>query len=344
VNPKKTALLADHITVRGHLYADRSTGNPYSFRAEGTVSLRWANIGTNLEFSGAQLCCPDAGTGCGLNGSGIRVVGSVFLNSEFSAEGGIRLPGAAIGQWFVWKDVSPDKIDTLDLRSSRIGTLSTDWKGPPKHLRLHGLVYDAIDEPDMTSVETRIAWISPWSNKLFSPQPYKQLAAVLKASGKEEDANRVLIAGEKRSDEYTGVAWYNDPPRVLYGLIMCYGHRPWAALRWVIGIVILGTGIFHWGFRNGLITPTKTQESSQPVHYPKFNALVYSLDTFTPLIDFDQADHWRPNAYLTKTVGWKRLSVNVSGRMVRIYLWLHIFCGWGLISLLAASLTGLVKN
>ncbi len=60
---------------------------------------------------------------------------------------------------------------------------------------------------------------------------------------------------------------------------------------------------------------------------PAFNNIVYSLDSFVPLIDFHQAKY--------------RLPV---GLPLRVYLWAHIAFGWILTTLLVVGLTGLVQK
>ena len=66
--------------------------------------------------------------------------------------------------------------------------------------------------------------------------------------------------------------------------------------------------------------------------YPKFNAFVYSLESFVPLIKLDQSANWAPNA----NRAW--------GRFLRYYLYLHITAGWVLTTLWVGAVTGLVKS
>ena len=66
--------------------------------------------------------------------------------------------------------------------------------------------------------------------------------------------------------------------------------------------------------------------------FPEFNALVYSLDTLLPLVDFEIQDHWLPD------------EDKPYGLAARIYLWLHIGVGWLLSLLAVAGFSGLVKS
>ena len=60
---------------------------------------------------------------------------------------------------------------------------------------------------------------------------------------------------------------------------------------------------------------------------PLFNPIVYSLDSFVPLIDLHQAKYWLP-----------------TGLLLRTYHWLHIIAGWALTSLLVVGMTRLVRK
>jgi hypothetical protein len=104
--------------------------------------------------------------------------------------------------------------------------------------------------------------------------------------------------------------------------------------------------LFGWGYRERAITPTDPdaydcliQSGESPRHYPPFNAAIYSLENFLPLVDLNQGAYWRPNP---RHGSGGRLRV-LPGTMLRWYLWVHILAGWILTPLLAAGLSGLVR-
>ncbi len=114
------------------------------------------------------------------------------------------------------------------------------------------------------------------------------------------------------------------PRRVWHqvlGLTIGYGYRPWQALLWILGFIVLGWFLFWIGSQQGLLAETKEGM------VPTFNALVYSLDTFVPLVDLHQAKYRLP-----------------TGPGLRLYLWIHISSGWLLTTLLVVGLTGLVRK
>src|SRR4051794_10672506 len=137
--------------------------------------------------------------------------------------------------------------------------------------------------------------------------------------------------------------WYS----VFGDLLIGYGYRPWHALLISVGMVLLGWWLFQRGYNQGLVTPTEgrafvvehgwTHQLSES--YPRFNAFIYSLETFVPLLKLQVSQYWIPNA--------NRRTPSVSGRMglppttggwLRGYLWLHIIAGWVLTTLWVAGL------
>jgi len=93
--------------------------------------------------------------------------------------------------------------------------------------------------------------------------------------------------------------------------------------------------------RNPVLTPDGRLDI--PIDYPKLNCLIYSLETFTPLLQLDQGTNWRPNANRGKPRRILRIKCN-SGALLRTYLWIHIIAGWVLTSLWVGAITGLVKS
>jgi hypothetical protein len=136
-------------------------------------------------------------------------------------------------------------------------------------------------------------------------------------------------------------------------LTIGYGYRPLRALWWILGFVLLGAVLFHWGYEARLITPTEESayhtfvaNGVPPRHYPAFSSFVYSLENFLPVVDLHQGAYWRPNpnhnrANRRHPPRWA--SETLSARALRCYLWLHILAGWGITPLLFAGLSGLLR-
>lgn len=192
-----------------------------SFLSEGQVRLSSAIIHGNLDCTNGSFVNP---AGHALNLQGAVVDGNVFLSGGFFSHGEVRLYGAKIkGQMdcsqgrfcnkdknalllrsaeikeFKWQDVAEFE-GTLDLRSATLGTLIDDTESWDKvaSLYLMGCSYDELD--GLHEFETRQDWLAKGSyvNGEFSPQPYTQLAKVLRTTGHDRAARRVLFEKECR--------------------------------------------------------------------------------------------------------------------------------------------------
>ena len=137
--------------------------------------------------------------------------------------------------------------------------------------------------------------------------------------------------------------WYGP-----IGWLIGYGYDPWRAFWISLGLILIGWAVFRRGYNRGLITPTEEISYAiwnykiEPVSqfYRKFNAFVFSLETFVPLVKLGIADRWEPNGhkYFVKG-GWPK-----SGGRLRLYLWCHMIAGWLLSALWVGGITGLVKT
>ena len=167
--------------------------------------------------------------------------------------------------------------------------------------------------------------------------------------GLEEEARKVMIAkNEEHAHSVEGQPewlWYG-----LFGQLIGYGYSPWRAFGISLGVILFGWAVFRRGYCRGLITPTGGTEytmensESQPgsKDYPKFNAFVYSLETFVPLVKLGIAEHWEPNG--NRDAFFVERSWLMTGGCLRGYLWFHIIAGWVLTTLWVGGITGLVKT
>lgn len=173
----------------------------------------------------------------------------------------------------------------------------------------------------------------------FFLQPYEQLATILKANGHQEAATKVLIAKEDDRCRYGGLTGWGKVWNQILGVAIAHGYRPQKALVYSVVVMLIGWGVFY---RNqGLIAKTKDHLESPAV----FNPLVYSIDTFTPIIDLHQQKMWLPDA----SEGKERYIFHPSlkrrsGDWLRRYFWFQIIAGWVLTSLWVAGFTGLVRT
>jgi hypothetical protein len=276
------------------------------------------------------------------------------LNRGFEADGKLTFISASVARHIQWWGVKSPEKAIFDLRSTKVGTLWDEKKSWPQagNLFINGFVYDEIHHFAPTDAKSRINWLQRQPPGQFLPQPYEQLAGVLRKMGHENEADKVMI--EKNDDIARRITFFH-PGRWLqffFKLFVGYGYRPWRAFGWSLLIITIGTLLFSSGNRVGIMTPTKenayvsrgdgTQRLSE--NYPKFNSFIYSLEMFTPLLKLEMGDYWQPNANRGEQLVMRGISLPTNGSLLRGYLWFHIILGWVLTTLWVGGLTGLVKK
>ena len=330
---------------------------------------------TRAEIGGDLLCGGHFAKG--LSALQATVKGSVVFEEDFVTDGMIDLTSARIGNnlgfykatftgmqangleaWravidgaFYWIGVTMTPTTQIDLRDARAALLQDEAMSWPARgqLTLDGFMYDGIEGP--RDVKNRLDWLSHQGSGYF-PQPYRQLAKVLRDGGDQSAATEILIAQEEAQRKSGGLSRVQRAWKYVLKITIGYGYQPLQALWWIIPFVLLGTLLFGWGYRAGVVTPSEgaahdvfIREGKLTPGYQPFHSFVYSLDTFLPLVQLHQEEYWLPNPETAPplripVLGWK---FNLGG-FLRFYLWVQILAGWIIGTLLAAGLAGLVHT
>jgi len=135
-----------------------------------------------INFRRAQIAALNMqGTHIGaLFADGLKLNGNVFLWKGFRTQGTVSFLGATIDKYFCITHVRSPEQMTLDLSSAKIGTIYDDKESWPYlgRLFLHGLEYAEFFHESPRDSKSRIEWLRRQKN--FRPQPYEQLAEVLR--------------------------------------------------------------------------------------------------------------------------------------------------------------------
>ena len=336
-------VLADGLKVEGSILLRDG------FKAEGEVRIPGATVGGSLSCVEGQFINKG---GKALVADRVKVEGSVFLRGGFRAEGSVSFVAATVNGRFSLSRINFPAHMTLKLNSAKIGTLhdKEDSWPVPKHLVLHGLEYNEISRESPKDSKTRIEWLR--LQKDFSPQPYEQLAKVLRESGDNAGARDVLVAKNKDKANRTELTraewfWYR-----LFGPLIGYGHKPWLALPLALVIILFGSMFFKEGYSHGLVTPlsesaySKADTGARRVseEYPVFNSFVYSIDVFIPVVDLHQVKYWLPNANRGSEVVPTSSAALCTGGLLLLWLWIETALGWILTTLFLVGITGLVRT
>lgn len=210
-------LFAQGARIKGSLFLSTLT-------ATGTVDVNAARIGGQLACAGATL---DGKDGMALNAQGVTV-GQGFFLRNLSATGTVDVNGAQIGgqldctgarldgkggwalnaqrlrvtQSLIFRSLGGAVIGRINLIAAHVGDLVDDravWPTTANDLILDGFTYDRLAGTAPTTLAARKDWLhagSHWQGE-FRPQPYTQLARVLRQMGHAGEARKVLIEREK---------------------------------------------------------------------------------------------------------------------------------------------------
>lgn len=298
VGSRTAAVTADGLKVRGDLFFRDAN-------VEGEVRLLGAAVGGDLECQNATF--KNAGD-VTLNANSIKVTGSVSLGDSCSVEGEVNLRGAEIGGQlncgggqfaaeslvdvqqasvagaFLWQNVKwnleserqakpgspvrPLPSAWLNLTHTTVGPLADDKESWPStgRLLLDGFVYARIAAGPLDA-NSRLEWLRRQEDGFF-PQPYLQLAKVLREAGDDSGARRVLIAMENSRVKDPKRGWWSKDPNLSWWswiwawalrLTINHGYQPFRAGWWVALFVLTGFLLFSWGHDAGVLTGDQRQ-------------------------------------------------------------------------------------
>ncbi|HEY2664884.1 MAG TPA: hypothetical protein VGI47_11130 [Candidatus Binataceae bacterium] len=310
---------AQTVEVKGDLLFEED------FVTHGNVDLTSARIGGNLGFYNASFAGHD--------------------------ENGVQAWRASVGGAFYWIGIKLARNTMLNLSDAKVAILQDDATSWPAagNLILDGFEYGQIEGP--SDVQSRLEWLGRQPH-VYWPQPFLELAKTMRAAGQESDATDVLIAREDELRHLGGLSQAQKIWKFILKITIGYGYRPLLSLIWIVPFLIVGALLFGWGYRAGVVTPTDPEVHAEfvksgklPAAYQPFHPLVYSMDTFFPLVELHQEQFWLPCPNKGQSVrmfpfGWR---FNL-GSFLRMYLWIQILAGWIISTLLAAGLSGLIRT
>lgn len=320
---EENALSFNGAEIRGTVHLDRG------FKAHGKVNFVMARIHGDVQCDDGSFTCE--GRNCAaldLNSS--TVDGSVQLGNAFTRRG-MNLVGnvdcahSRVNGLFGWFHVVMPNGCRLDLRHAKVGRLYVDRKADawPAELLINEFVYDGIDDivagdipagNPMRATE-QLKWLRRQRPETSSTQSYEHLAKILRSRGLSDDAREIIMARDWDEESYQisekihkhqyaaavcRIIWLglSTGAAKLFGYFYNTTHMFVSA----IVIIIIGFFLYGTGYRLKLVNPTRgdayvnRSEESVPQWYPKFNAFVYSVETFVPLVRLGLEGHWAPNA------------------------------------------------
>ena len=356
--------------IRGHVYLRNG------FQSRGTLHMHSAEIGNSIDLSGGKLT--EATTAVCLEAATVR--GTVSICDPFTSHGRVEVQYSHIDGNLVcddcrlaalycanmtlrgdlqWTGIREPHKTSLWLNGATIKNLRDERESWPKQgdLHLDGLQYgeltlhtartdaerkvNSLGPEHALKIEDRVAWLQLQPSSDHSePQPWMQLAALLKAKGDDDGARQ--IAFELRRVKARSSGRIMRVSKVVFARLQ---QQPLWILLPIILTTSLATGLFGIAGAKGAMAPTNkdayvawSKGTPLAASYPRFNPLVYSLENDLPLLKLGFDDKWAPDQnYHAKD----RIISCETLRGARV---LVVLLGWFQATVLAAAIGLRFKN
>lgn len=215
-----------------------------------------------------------------------------------------------------------------DLTFSRLRNLSiTDvtWPAADTAFTVDEFEFDRIDVTDPVQQFDMIMGMVRAAR--FAPTAYRRVDAYFSARGSSSLANRAHREARQRQARTTFSwsaprTWPGRLSTAILGLLIDHGRAPARAFLFALGPILLGTVLC----RRAAMAPSKADTPADAYFHPFW----FSLDWFLPFVDLGIKDDWQPRP------GPRR-------GLLATYLRVHALCGWIIIPIGLAAVTGLIS-
>jgi hypothetical protein len=356
--------------IRGHVYLRNG------FKSSGQIHMHSADIGNSIDMSGATLT--EAVIAVILQEATVR--GTISFCEGFTSFGTVDVQSAQIQGNLVcdgcklaalycanmtlkgdlqWTGIRDAKSTSLALNGATVKSLRDERESWPRSggLHLDGFEYgeltlhsvrteesrrkNELGREHPLKIEDRVEWLNlqPTSDQA-EPQPWMQLAALLRAKGDDDGAKRIIF--ELRRAQAKPANKVMRALKIGFALLQ---QQPLWVLAPIVLITSLATCLFWFASVRGAMAPTSKEAyqawamgSRMDAAYPRFNSLIYSLENDLPLVKFGLDDKWAPDQTYTPK------DPVVSYGILRWARVLLILCGWLQATVLAAAIGSRFKS
>jgi hypothetical protein len=358
------AIYGEHITVSGGVFIGGG------FSAKGSVIFWDANIGDDFFCAGGKfehLCDTPYGaedkdltSSHALDMGGAKIGGTLFLFSRRYLHAHIQ-----------------GSLSLADARATRLRNHPNAWpqETDARHfIELDGFLYDRLSGGTPTDARTCKRWLlrqpPTCLNEDFRPQPYTQLANVLREMGHEADARQIAML--KQSLQQKRKKFWMEPfawsVAALWGFSCGYGYRP-SKLAVTLIVLWLAFGfLYQFGAAHGGFAPKDAQVWTNQVYNDScgqnwtdcaelksgaggkvgeilaFNPFTYSADMLLPAIDLGQRSAWTPMWREVKVTAPLMGEVTLPKWTLRAAAWTENILGVSGVILIGAILSGVIKR
>ncbi|MEP5088694.1 MAG: hypothetical protein ABJR23_04625 [Paracoccaceae bacterium] len=338
--------------------------NAQRAKITGDIFLRDVVATATIDFSGAeiggQLSCTSA---------------------QFNATEGLALDaqGAQISGGLIWRNVSFPSQPVL-FAAAHTSALADDldsWESGAIY-DLDGFTYDRIY--GSMNARERTKWLEKgsYSRGEFAPQPFTQLAKVLRESGHDGEARKVLFKREqllrRNIRDQQRIApngdisvrlrsiWrfikngFRHAVDLLLRWVVGYGHHPFQSLWLLIALIVLAICPAHLAYEEGSFAPNSGPIQASAAWQDYANAPGNPAERWSakwaPGQDWETfnryayaADLVIPIIDLGQTAAWAPSTTRGWwGKQLWWAQWFFIAMGWIVTALGAAAITGIIRR
>jgi len=249
-------------------------------------------------------------------------------------------------------------------------------------------MYDSILHSCLGDRESRRAWLvkhdTTTDGGQFDPQPYRQLADVLRRQGHKYFANEIMFTAAQKQVPVTlaeyrealhkrfgHLKWFEPLAGVITGralrawywllrVLIGHGYRRWLPPFWLVGFWLLGAVMFSGPSWRGVVGPA---DPTPAVMQPTQGLAVRAMDDRLSPDSSDEAKTAREAAaWIEEYPAFRPLAYSADAFLPlvnlhqetywtpkhwfvkSVYLPFHIISGWVVTTLAAVSFTGLVRQ
>lgn len=326
---------------------------------KGDVNANMINVGDNV-FLAQSYFAKQVLLNSAKIGAHLQCIDSAML-------GGLSAESARIGGALLWHRVSGSGEVVL---SYAYADVFADFDKVQENFNyiLDAFSYNRLAVCD---AQPRIRCLeSKPSNYPFTPLPFEQAARVVMAMGHRGDARDILFAMEKNITKFPdtsnpGWFWTRAWRRVgrpIWRRILekatGYNYLLGRMLGTAAAIVVFGALVFGMANHHGYIVPHQPVVLNNPAYqamvseddarrptevverlypdYPRFTAILFSVDVFIPLFALHQEPYWYPQAKQGDDNWWRKLFM--------FWYWVQIILGWILTSIFVLTATGILQQ
>jgi len=267
-------------------------------------------VAGNVEISGGELGSVDL---TGTKSSGDLLLGS-YADITWNPGAKLTLRNAT--------------VRAVEDRTAKCPTPKPSCTPWPDRISLSGFTYQTFGSRDLVvrkhlaadialrkSDQWEQIWLSHDAGDSFDPQPYDELAAVLRQLGQIQTANEILIKrmDKERDQDFSERNFAGVVGLQLHKGFVGYGYEVWRAVVLTLVLILFGFVVL--------------QRSEVSRRLGQWGTLVYSFDMLLPVVRLDEKNY--------------KQKIPESG--IRYYFYVHKLLGWVLASFLVAALSGLAK-